>query len=69
MAARKVPSGVKVPMWSSYSTASCQGRPVQASSRQRYSAGSTTSLGPCTSAGWKRDAGSGTSSPSGRRKR
>src|SRR4051812_7524836 len=44
-------------------TASFQGRPFHAASLHSNAAGSITSLGPSTSCGWKREAGSGTSCP------
>ena len=60
-AAAKVPSGVKAPTCSSYSTVSCQGRPVQELSHSKAPA-STTRLAPCGPCGLCREAGSGTSS-------
>jgi hypothetical chaperone protein len=63
--ARNVPSGVKAPTCNSYTTASLHGRPGQSACCQAYARGSMTSLAPCTSSGWKRDAGSGTRRPPG----
>ncbi len=58
-AAAHVPSAVKVPTCSSYSTCPSGPTPVHAASDHRKADGSTISDGPCGPSGWNRLTGSG----------
>ena len=69
MAASKVPSGVKVPTWSSYSTAEGRWTPRHGPSVHSKAAWSTTRDMPLTPAGCQAERGSGRGGPHRRRSR
>ncbi len=58
-----VPPGVKVPTWSSYSTASSRGAGSNPASVQGNRRWSTTQEAPCTPSGCQGERGSGSGRP------